>query len=216
MKPYAHIFFDLDGTLTDPGEGITNSVAYALNYFGIETPDRSALYPFIGPPLINSFMTYYSFSREQAEQAVQVYRQYFRKQGMFENRVYDGVEELLQRLTSAGRKLYVASSKPEEFVRQILEHFSLQDAFSFIGGAAMDETRTEKEDVIRYVLAQARISGTENVLMIGDRKFDIEGARAVGIDAAGVTYGYGSAEELRASRPLFTADTPEEIADRLL
>lgn len=211
MKRYETILFDLDGTLTDPGVGITKSVEYALNRYGIAVPDRSELYPFIGPPLIDSFMKYYGFSKEQAVEAVEVYREYFRVKGLFENEVYQGVPEMLKALKDAGKILLVASSKPEEFVVTILKHFDLFSYFDFVGGAAMDETRTKKEDVLRYVLQKANVTDPSTAIMVGDREFDVNGAHAFGMDAIAVTYGYGTTEELTAAKPEYMANSPRDI-----
>ena len=211
MKRYETILFDLDGTLTDPGVGITKSVEYALNRYGISVKDRRELYPFIGPPLVDSFMKYYGFSKEQAVEAVGVYREYFRKKGLFENEVYQGVPEMLKALKDAGKILLVASSKPEEFVITILKHFDLFSYFDFVGGAAMDETRTKKEDVLRYVLQKANVTDPSTAIMVGDREFDVNGAHAFGMDAIAVTYGYGTMEELTAAKPEYMANSPKEL-----
>ena len=144
-----YIFFDLDGTLTDPGIGITNSVMYALNKFGIDVADRTSLYNFIGPPLLYSFQTFYGFSEADSAKAVQYYREYFRVTGLYENEVYAGIPELLTELKSRGYKLVLATSKPEEFAVEILKHFNLYDYFDFAAGATMDSTRSKKADVIR-------------------------------------------------------------------
>ena len=209
MSGYQTILFDLDGTLTDPGEGITKSVEYALNRYGVTVADRKDLYPFIGPPLIDSFMRFYGFSEPQAREAVEVYREYFRTKGIWENRVYPGVPELLKTLSEAGKTLLVASSKPEVFVHKILDHFGLARYFAFAGGALLDGSRTEKEDVLRYTLAACPNDGP--AVLVGDRKFDVEGAHAVGIAAVGVTYGYGTEEEIAAARPEHIARTPAQI-----
>ena len=215
MKQYKTILFDLDGTLTDPGVGITKSVEYALNRYGISVPDRAVLYPFIGPPLIDSFMKYYGFSKEQAVEAVEVYREYFRVKGLYENEVYHGVTELLKALKEAGKTLLIASSKPEKFVLTILEHFDLLPYFDFVGGASMDETRSKKDDVVRYVLEAANVTDPATAILVGDRKFDVHGAHAFGLDAIAVTYGYGSLEELTEARPEYLAASPEEV-ERIL
>lgn len=153
------ILFDLDGTLTDPMEGITKSVQYALRHYGIEEPDLKKLTPFIGPPLRDSFMKYYGFSKEQADEAVWVYREYFADKGIFENQELPGIRAMLEGLKAAGKQLYVATSKPEVYARQILEHFHLDEYFAFVGGADMGETRVKKGDVIRYVLDEAGVGG---------------------------------------------------------
>ena len=144
MPRYAYCLFDLDGTLTDPGEGITRSVAYALSFFGIEVKDRTALYPFIGPPLVDSFSTFYGFSPEQARQAVGRYREYFSRQGIFENELYPGIKELLEDLKRHGVRILLASSKPELYARKILEHFQLLPFFDFVAAATMDDTRSKR------------------------------------------------------------------------
>ena len=216
MKQYNTVLFDLDGTLTDPGVGITKSVEYALNHYGITVQDRAELYPFIGPPLIDSFMKFYGFSKEQAVEAVDVYREYFRVKGLFENEVYQGVDQMLDELKKAGKTLLVASSKPEEFVLTILKHFDLLPYFDFVGGAAMDETRSKKEEVVEYVLQQAKITDTATAVMVGDRKFDVQGAHAFGLDAIAVTYGYGSLEELTDAQPEYLADSPAGVGEILI
>lgn len=213
-----YILFDLDGTLTDPEEGITRSVQYALNHYGIQERDRKKLIPFIGPPLRESFMKFYGFSWEQAGEAVWVYREYFARQGIFENRVISGAKEMLNELKAAGRKLYVATSKPEIYARQILEHFQMDGAFSFIGGADMEETRVKKADVIRYVLHEAGIPDEEKgrTVMVGDREHDIEGAKENGISSVGVLVGYGSAQELEEAGADWIVQDLEELTRLLL
>ena len=196
MKQYSYLLFDLDGTLTDPGEGITNSVAYALEKFGISVSDKTTLYPFIGPPLIESFMRFYGFSHEQAWQAVTFYREYFSDRGIFENIPYPGVTQVLKKLKDGGKTLIVATSKPEPFARRIVEHFGLSESFAFVAGADFDETRSEKWDVIEYALASMDIQDRTKAVMIGDRKHDIIGAKKTGLDSVGVLWGYGDREEL--------------------
>ncbi len=215
MKGYNTVLFDLDGTLTDPGVGITKSVEYALNRYGISVPDRAQLYPFIGPPLVDSFMKYYGFSKEKALEAVEVYREYFRVTGLFENEVYPGVPEMLEALKGRGKTLLIASSKPEVFVMRILEHFDLLQYFDFAGGALMDETRSTKTEVLSYVLTEAKVV-PNSAILVGDRKFDVNGAHALGLDAMGVLYGYGSEEELTAARPEYLVKHPREIAEILI
>ena len=179
-KRYQHILFDLDGTLTDPMIGITSSVKYALSYFNIEVEDLRSLCPFIGPPLKTSFKDFYHFS----------------KQGIFENTLYQGTDELLRLLTENEMKIYLATSKPQPFAQQILEYFHLESYFTFVGGSTFDGSRSEKADVIQYVLDSTDIKTRSDVVMIGDRKYDIEGAKANNIDSIGVLYGYGDEEEL--------------------
>lgn len=208
---YKYILFDLDGTLTDPAEGITNSVAYALNRYGIKVEDKKQLYSFIGPPLVDSFANFYGFSKEKSREAVDVYREYFAGKGIFENKVYDGVREMLNNLKKAGFKLAVASSKPELYVRRILERFDLEKYFCFVGGATMDETRVAKNQVIEYVLKNMGVTEKKKVLMVGDRKFDVLGARQMGIDALAVLYGYGTNDEFREIKEENLADSPIQV-----
>ncbi|WP_024346482.1 HAD family hydrolase [Lacrimispora indolis] len=210
-----YFLFDLDGTLTDPKEGITKSVQYALRHFGIETENLDALCCFIGPPLKDSFMEYYGFSEEQAGKAIDVYREYFSGKGLYENKAYEGVAEVLQSFLNAGKKLYVASSKPEVFVRMILKHFELDSYFTFMGGADMGETRVKKADVIRYVLEECGIRDLDKTVMIGDRKHDVLGAKEIGIASVGVLYGYGSEQELKAAGADVLAETIFDLQNLL-
>ena len=206
---YDIVLFDLDGTLTESGIGITRSVAHSLRKFGIEETDQAKLDRFVGPPLIDSYMRYYGFSREQAALAVESYREYYADTGIFENRVYDGVEAMLQALKEAGKTCVLATSKPEHFAVQILDHFGLARYFDCVAGATMDEKRTSKADVIAYALEKAGASG--RTVMVGDRKHDILGAKAHGLDSIGVLYGYGSREELETAGAAYIAETAEEI-----
>ena len=210
---YETILFDLDGTLTDPGEGITNSVAYALRKYGIEVADRKELYKFIGPPLKDSFMKYYGFSEEEAIKAIEYYREYFRDTGIFENKVYGGVEDMLIALKKADKKIVLATSKPEEFALRILEHFDLKKYFDVVAGASMDSSRSKKGDVIAYALSMCDIPDKKVAVMVGDREHDIIGARENGLDAIGVLYGYGSEEELKECGADYIVGQPEDILD---
>ena len=211
VKEYKYIFFDLDGTVTDPGLGITNSVMYALKGFGIEETDRTKLYRFIGPPLADSFQEFYGFTGEEARRGIDLYREYYRDRGIFENRVYNGMEEMLGTLKQRGKTLVLATSKPEPFAREILEHFHLASYFTYAAGATMDETRVKKEEVIAYAMESCGITDPGQVLMVGDRRHDIEGARANGVDSLGVLYGYGSREELEQAGACYLAEKVEDI-----
>ncbi len=209
-RDYQYLLLDLDGTITDPMIGITSSVEYALSYFNIKVSRLEELCPFIGPPLIDSFKEFYNFTDEQAQIALKKYREYFTTKGIFENSVYDGIEEFLQSQINQGRKLMLATSKPEPFAKQILEHFKLDHYFSFIGGATLDGTRSTKTDVIRYVLETNHITDLSDTIMIGDRKHDIEGAKNNGIASIGVLYGYGDKAELeKAGADYIVADINE-------
>ena len=208
---YQYLLFDLDGTLTNPGIGITNSVIYALHNFNIDISNRSELYKFIGPPLKDSFKKYYGFSNEQSGLAIQYYREYFKKQGIFENEVYDGIHDLLIELKAIGKSLIVATSKPEAFAIEILRHFDLYDYFDFVAGATMDDSRNKKSDIIHYALNNCNISDKPLAIMIGDREHDIIGAKDNGLDSIGVLFGYGTYNELKNAEVTFIADTPMDI-----
>lgn len=206
-----YLLFDLDGTLTDPVEGITNSVIYALERFNICVHDRRELYPYIGPPLTDSFMRCHGLTSEQAVQALAYYREYFGDKGMFENAPYDGIAELLETLRDRGYTLLIATSKPEEFTVQILQHFSLNRYFSFVAGNTLDESRPTKASVIAYLRERYPDIAADNALMIGDRKYDVEGATQNGLPSIGVLYGYGSREELEAAGATAIAENLKEL-----
>ena len=216
MKSYEYLFFDLDGTLTDPAEGITKSVEYALNKFGITVADRSELLCFIGPPLVDSFRDFFGFSDEDAARAVGYYREYFPEKGIFDNRVYDGIPELLAKLRAAGRTLVLATSKPEEFARRIMDKFDLARYFEFICGATFDGRISKKSEVIEYAIETAGITDRSAVLMIGDREHDVLGAKAAGVDSLGVLFGYGDRPELEGAGATYIADSVEELGKMLI
>ena len=212
-----YVLFDLDGTLTDPGLGITNSVAHALAHFGIAVTDRTQLYRFIGPPLVDSFMEYYGFTEEQAQTAVKVYREYFADRGWAENTVYEGMETLLSELTAAGKTLLVATSKPQVFAERILLHFGLARYFTHICGVALQAPRGySKADVIREALAKASVTDLNSAIMVGDRHHDIDGAKAVGIASVGVLYGYGDREEHEKAEADAIVESVDELYRLLL
>jgi len=192
---YDYILFDLDGTLTDPGLGITNSAMYALDKFDIKVADRSLLYHFIGPPLRESFIKHYSFTADQAEKAYDYFGEYYRDKGIYENSVYDGIPRLLQHLKDNGKSLVVATSKPTVYAIQVLDFFDLSNYFVFVAGCELDGTRVKKDEVIAYALKHCKID-SRRAVMIGDREHDIIGAKKNGVASIGVLYGYGSREEL--------------------
>ena len=208
---YNYILFDLDGTLTDPGRGITNSVAYALEKFGVSVSDKKELYKFIGPPLTDSFEKYYGFSEEDALIAVEYYREYFKPKGIYENEIYSGVPELLKSLKESGKTVILATSKPEIFAIEILKYFGIDAYFDFVAGATLDKTRNKKGDVIAYALESMNVTDKSKCLMIGDRDQDINGAKQNGIDSLGVLYGYGDFEELSNAGATYIAKTVDEI-----
>ena len=210
------IFFDLDGTLTDPGVGITNSVMHALKTYGIVEEDREKLYPFIGPPLPDSFQQYYGFSKEKSLEAVDRFREYFSVKGLFENEIYPGIPHLLARLKEEGKKIHLATSKPEVFAKKILEHFKIDSYFTVICGASLDESKhSEKTAILKDALSRSGADPRESI-MVGDRKYDILGGRAYGMKTVGVLYGYGSREELSEAGAHFVAENVDELEKELL
>ena len=211
MKRYQYALFDLDGTLTDPGEGITRSVQYALEKFGIHVEDRTQLYCFIGPPLHESFEVYYGFSRPDAMKAVDYYREYYSVKGIFENLVYDGIREALEQLTANGVRVCLATSKPEYYAKQILQHFALDGYFTAVAGSEMDGTRTKKAEVVERALMLLGNPCAADCVMIGDREHDVQGGAAHGLDTVGVLFGYGSRQELERAGAVHIAPTPADI-----
>lgn len=195
------ILFDLDGTLIDPFNGITKSVQYALHSFGIEEDNLQNLKKFIGPPLSDSFREYYGFSKEKALLAVEKYRELFSTQGLFDCTLYPNVVSTLQTLYSSKITLLLATSKPTVFAQKILDHFSLSHYFSFVAGAELNGIRGKKDEVIAYALAHNNEANPLNCLMVGDRKYDILGAKTHGIPSIGVTYGYAEKNELEEAKP---------------
>lgn len=213
MKKIVNFIFDLDGTLTDPGLGITGSIIYALKKYGIQA-ERSSLYRFIGPPLRETFSEHFGFSKEKSEEAVGFYREYFEKRGMFENIVYPGIPELLSGLKLAGKRLMVATSKPGPYAVRILEHFRLAEYFVYIAGSRMDGSMISKAELISAIINETGSDPGQSV-MVGDRVYDIEGARAHGISSVGVKYGYAGPGEIEGARPSFIADDVPGLASLL-
>jgi len=211
-----YILMDLDGTITDSREGITKCFQYALHHFGIEVDDLSTLEQYIGPPLERSFREGFGFEPEAAKRAVEIYRERFVPIGMYENYVYPGIEQALQKLKEAGKVLIVATSKPEFMAVRILQHFGLDGYFDDICGASTDHVRNSKEAVIRYAMEKHNITDTSDVLMVGDRKFDVEGARVCGLKCMGVLYGFGDRDEMEAARADYIAETVEDMAEQIV
>ena len=208
---WKYILFDLDGTLTDSGPGIMKSVCYALDALGIEEDSAERLRSFIGPPLYASFMKHYGFDKDRANLAVEKYREYFAVSGMFENSLYDGIPELLAELREAGLTLAIATSKPTVFAAQIARHFGIDGYFEVIVGSELDGSRIEKSEVVAHTLQALGVTDPSAAVMVGDREHDIIGARANGIKAIGVLYGYGSREELADARAWAISATVEEL-----
>ncbi|WP_218658666.1 HAD family hydrolase [Streptococcus suis] len=212
---YQTILFDLDGTLTDSGQGILNSVAYALEKMGIEEPDTANLNRFIGPPLYESFSRFYQLNPEDKQSAVDTFRVYFKEKGMFENQLYPGIIPLLEELRTAGKTLVIATSKPEIFAKQILEHFGIAHYFDVIAGASLDSSRISKADVIGYAINQLE-AFPKHAVMIGDREHDIEGARMHQLPAIGVLYGYGNKQEFEKAGATMIVETVQDLKRVLL
>lgn len=196
MKQYKYLLLDLDGTITDSETGITRCVEYALNHFGIQVDDLRELSPFIGPPLLDSFKDFYNFTDEQAAIAVEKYRERYEKKGILENKLYPGIGEFLAEARQKDKIVILATSKPEIFAKRILDYFELSNYFSFVAGSGLDGSLHTKTDVIDYILQSNKITDLSSVVMIGDRKHDIIGAKNVGIDSIGVLYGFGDYKEL--------------------
>lgn len=216
MSSYKFILFDLDGTLSDSREGITRSVAHALESMGIDVPDLDALCKFIGPPLRESFIQFYGLSESDSFTALKIYREHhFNEGGLFENVVYDGIRELLEGLKAQGKTLIVATSKPRPYAEKILEHFGLSQYFDFISGSELDGTRINKAEVIDHALKSCGISDKSKAIMVGDRRFDVSGAWSNGLDCIGVMYGFGSREELEAAGADHIVETVTELGDLL-
>ncbi|WP_088042408.1 HAD family hydrolase [Bacillus sp. EAC] len=196
MKNYEIILFDLDGTLTDPKVGIVNSIKYALHKMKKPGLIELDLLKFIGPPIQHSFANICHMNEEEVQQAVHYYREYFSKNGMMENKLYDGIRELLNALHKEGKKLLVATSKPTVFAVQIVNYFQLENYFIEVVGSELDGTRIDKKDIIEYIFQKYAFFPKQNAVMIGDRSHDIIGAKKMNVHSIGVEYGYGSKEEL--------------------
>jgi phosphoglycolate phosphatase len=208
------LLFDLDGTLTDSTEGIVKCLEYALERMGYDIPEDTN--KFLGPPLYTSFAEFCGMNEEQVNEAVRIFRERYSTVGLFENRVYDGVPEMLKRLRDGGKRIMVATSKPEVYAVRIFDRFGLSPFFEIVGGANINGTRNNKDEVIEYVLEKAGISDKSRVLMIGDRRQDVLGAHKTGLKCMGILWGFGSVEELTEAGADYIAETPEKAADMLL
>ncbi len=213
---FKYILFDLDGTITDSAPGITDSVKYALNKLNEPIPPYETLKKFIGPPLSYGFMNFCGLSKEKADLAVEYYREYYRVGGMLNCEVYEGVEDMLTELYNSGKKIVLATSKPEEFAIKILEHFELNKYFHTMAGATFDSSRASKSAVIEYALNKSGITDKNNAIMVGDRHHDIEGAAINGIKSVGVLYGFGDRLELESAGADYIAETADELTKLLL
>ena len=211
---YKAIFFDLDGTLTESGEGITKSVQYALEKLGVSAPDLEPLKVFVGPPLLDQFMKYAGFDKETAQKGIEYYRERYSEKGMYENTVYPGVENALAELKRRGYRLAVASAKPTFYVTQIMDHFNLSRYFEVIAGTDLNGPKVSKSQVIEEALERMNLSDhRDQVIMVGDKEHDVFGARCAGLECIAVSYGYGNEEELKNAHPFKIVNSAEEILD---
>jgi len=210
-----YILFDLDGTLTDPFMGITQSVQYALKYFNIYVEDLHQLSKFIGPPLKISFQEYYGLTENESECAVKKYRERFSDIGIFENEIYEGIKDLLEELIENGKVILMATSKPEAYAKRIADFFDLTQYFTQICGSEFDGRRQDKSEVIELLLENQRICDKEEVIMVGDRKHDVIGANKTEIESIGVAYGYGGNEELKEAGATYIVSSVAELRELL-
>jgi phosphoglycolate phosphatase len=214
LSSYTHLFFDLDGTLTESAPGIMNSARYALAFYGIRDVSESMLKKFIGPPLMDSFQNMFGFSPEKAREAMKKYREYFADKGLFENSVYPEIKESLTELKNRGKHLFVATSKPEIYTDRILEKFLLTDFFEDVCGSDIEETRSAKDQVIAYLIEKNHLEEEKEngkILMIGDRLHDIRGAHKNSIPCCACLWGYGSEEEFRENKADFVIERPADL-----
>ena len=215
-KKYNTILFDLDGTLTDPYEGISKSAQYSLSKFNIIEEDEGRLRKMIGPPFLHSLKKHYDFSEELSKEAVRYFREYFNEKGIFENKIYSGISELLNELKRAGKNIRLATLKPENQAHQILKMFSIDHYFHSISGSTIEGPIADKPAVVRKAIEDLNFEELEFTVMVGDREYDIQGAIANSIDSIGVLYGFGSQEELRAAKACYIVKDIEELRNLLL
>jgi phosphoglycolate phosphatase len=211
MKEYNYYLFDFDGTLCDTTEGIFNSVIYSLHCFGIEEDDREKLCFFVGPPLFESYKTLYGVSDDEAKYLIEKYRERYRVKAAEESALYDGITEMLQKLKAKGKKIAIASSKPEIFVKEISDYHNISQYYDFISAEQLNKNHSSKEELINTCLDFFGNPTKESVLMVGDRFYDIDGAKAVGVDSAGAIYGFGTEEELRNAGATYILSSPDDI-----
>lgn len=216
MQKKKVILFDLDGTLSQSEQGILNSIIYTLNKYERGIPSRDELRKFIGPPLHESFMTLMGVDEKQGFKAVDVYREYFAKKGIYENELYIGILDLLKELSDQGKIIGLATSKPEKYANQILEYFKIDGYFDSVTGAFMDGKRTDKTEIIDHALSLYPEMDKSDVVMIGDRRNDMIGACNHQVDCIGVAYGYGSHEELQEAGATVIVDSVEQLKNLLI
>lgn len=218
MNKYNYVFFDLDGTIIDTGEGVMTSVKYSLEKMGIEAPAMEELRKFVGPPLLVSYREFYGMNEEDARKAVSLYREFYKDNGLFMGAPYEGVMETFAKIKEMGLKLVVATSKPEEYSVKIAKHFGFYQYFDMICGATFDGTRDNKADIIRYAFDKMGIdeNDCDDVIMVGDRKFDIIGAKSVGMKSVAVLYGYGNRAEFEEAGADYIVEKATDVLDILM
>ncbi len=216
MKKYSVVAFDLDGTLTNPERGLIASFEYALGKMGIDYGDPEGLKRFIGPPIYEEWQRYYGITPEESSRTLEYFHEFYSVYGWWDDTLYDGIHELLSALKSAGKRIVLATSKPEHFAKKILDLFDLAKYFDFAGGASSDKERDKKWEVLEYSLTSLGNVNRDECVMVGDRMYDAEGAKICGIDSIGVLYGHGSREELESAGFTYIVDTPDEVAKLII
>jgi len=210
---YSTVFFDLDGTVTDSGQGCLNGVRYMFEKIGFTGYDEKKLKRFLGPPVIHHLISEYGFEKELAEKAYVYYREYYINKGIYENRPYGGIGEAIKKIKDSGKAVYIATSKPLPQALSVLERFGLKELFDGVFGAQPERGITLKKDVLENAIKT--IGGAGSAVMVGDRFYDIEGGKHVGIDTVGVLYGYGDLNELEGAGCDYITDTVDDLADLL-
>lgn len=213
--PFQAVLFDLDGTIIDPKEGIYNSILFAVKEFGLEEKHPETLDSFIGPPLHHSFQGRYKLNETEAKEIVRLYRVYYADKGIFECTLYEGVEELIQKLFEQNIFMSLATSKPVVYADQLMKHYELDRYFDFTAGALMDGKRTDKKEVIQFALDHIPPFQKDQILMLGDREFDIDGGKHHGLETAYARWGYGVDEVVMQSNPDFVFDLPLDLLKEL-
>ncbi len=208
---FKYAFFDLDGTLTQSASGILASYRYALDKFGIKLTSKEEELRLIGPPLYNSFTDYYGFDEDKTMEAIKYYREYYTAGGMYDAPPYDGITDMLSELQFRGVRLVVVTSKPQIYADDVVEHVGLNKYFNRVVGPHGESRVTNKAFLIRRAVLEENIDNIDEVVMVGDRKYDIMAANEVGISSIGVTYGYGSYDELSKAQATYIADSPLDI-----
>lgn len=216
MKNFKYILFDLDGTLIDSGKGIVSSVKYALTKYGIKEDNIDKLKSFVGPPLKTQFQNCYGVTEAESSKLVKLFREYYVPKGIWQNKVYDGVIEVLKTLKQKDKQIMMATCKPEKFAKEIAQKDKIIDYFDFIGGSLMDEKRTTKAEVLQYVMDSMNIKNIDEAVLIGDTKYDIIGAKQFNMTTIGVTYGYGSKNELETIGADYIVNSPNELLEKLI